>query len=547
MLRQLNLQHTKYPSLVVDIQSRAVQDGRIRITGTAICAENQAAYPDIARYETKPVSPKRINSAIREAITEIEARYRDIYLKPTLTGADIRTAFASVADKVANGMHLRPTWRGASTNKQVILFFQRNTLELVIPYLLSDRMLLDEDRQALLEKMTQICFDNGSTSLEAARENAVKRLEQADLILLHMRDCDVLIPELSFAPAGFGEHAYRPEKVKMLPITVLLAFYAALRRLIRQYPKEVFFAVLAIYGFRPAEAAGVKPSGIMWFSNFCVVPVQFQEVRGKLSSHLKNNYSTRLVTVSLWGMRILKECCSLIGDDYPKDDTAMNSSPACAEWVKARLIEAGASEALLADIANDIPAEDMDDSSIDRKDPDKAGADRDAKVGCYVLRRCFATIGRVYMGFSLFEIDRLLGHIPHGSGKDNARKLINPDMNSPETQAKIAAKMERFVFDPELSLNPAIIPYTTKGRDEIPIHVPYAAFKMENNEDSEIELEVDLTCCEPGEALTLLFEKDTARDLHVSSAPVSFEDVSRTVFCDVLKDDSYGIMGGKAK
>ena len=50
-------------------------------------------------------------------------------------------------------MHLRPTWRGASTNKQVILFFQRNTLEHVIPYLLSDRMLLDEDRQALLEKL----------------------------------------------------------------------------------------------------------------------------------------------------------------------------------------------------------------------------------------------------------------------------------------------------------------------------------------------------------------------------------------------------------
>lgn len=398
MIRPLILQATKFPSLVVDIQTRTVRDGRIRITGTAICAEDQAAYPDIARYETKPVSPKRINSAIREAITEIEARYRDIYLKPTLSETDIRTACASVAAKVEDGMHLRPTWRGASTNKQVILFFQRNTLELVIPYLLSDRMLLDEDRQALLEKMTQICADNGSASLEAARENAVKRLEQADLILLHMRDCDALIPELSFTPAGFGEHAYRPEKVKMLQIAVLLAFYAALHRLIRQYPKEVFFAVLAIYGFRPAEAAGVKPSDIMWFSNFCVVPVQFQEVKGKLSRRLKNEYSARLVTISLWGMRILKECCDLIGDDYPKDDTAMNSSPACAEWVKARLIEAGASEALLVDIAKDIPAEDMDDSSTDQKYPDKAGADRDAKVGCYVLRRCFATIGRVYMG-----------------------------------------------------------------------------------------------------------------------------------------------------
>lgn len=547
MYRPLNLNSTKYPQLAVDIQTRSIRDGRIRITGTAICTEDQTAFQDLAPYETKPVSPKRKNSAISEAISEIEARYRDTYMRPTLTEMDIRAAFASVAAKVADGMHLRPTWRSASTNKQVIQFFQRNTLELVIPYLLSDRMLLDEDRQALLEKMTQICADNGSANLEAARENAVKRLEQADLILMHMRDCDALIPELSFVPAGFCEHAYRPEKVKMVPIAVLLSFYAALRRLIRQYPKEVFFAILAVYGFRPAEAAGVKPSDIMWFSNYCVVPVRFQEVRGKLSSHLKNEYSARLVTISLWGMRILKECCDLIGDNYPKDDTAMNSSPACGEWVKARLIEAGASVALLFDIARDIPAEDMDDSSTDKKNSEKAREDCDAKIGCYVLRRCFATIGRVYLGFSLYEIDRLLGHIPHGSGKDTARKLTNPDMNSPETQARIAAKMERFIFNPELSLNPAIIPYSSKSRDEIPVHVPYAQFAVENDEDSDIEFEVDLTCCEPGEALTLIFDNNTASELAASSTPISFEDISRTVFCDMRKTNDYEPKEGKTK
>ena len=151
------------------------------------------------------------------------------------------------------------------------------------------------------------------------------------------------------------------------------------------------------------------------------------------------------------------------------------------------------------------------------------------------------------MGFSLFEIDRLLGHIPHGSGKDTARKLINPDMNSPETQTRIAAKMERFVFDRELSLNPAIIPYSTKRRDEIPVHVPYAEFALVNDEESDIELEVELNCCEPGEALTLLLDKRTENEMAPSSMPLSFEDVSRTVFCDVLKDVSYGFIGGKSK
>ena len=531
----LYLHATKYPALNVDIKERMLKDGRVRISGTAICVEDQSEYADIVPYETKPVTLKRKNSAITEAITAIEARYLGTHMRKTLTGEDIRTAFASVAAKVADGMRLKPTWRASSTNKQVIQFFERNTLALVIPHLASGRMFLEEDREALLEQMTEICSRHGSADREAARENAVKRLEEAELILSHMRDCDALIPELSLAPAGFTTRAYRKEQIKMLPLPVLLAFFAALCCLIQQFPKEVFFAVLVTYGLRPAEAAGVKPSDLVWFSTYCVVPVQYQEVNGKLSDHLKNKYSARLVTISSWGMSILRECCALIGEDYPKDDRTMNSSPACAEWVKARLIEAGATEAQLIYISDDIPVDDYDDSSMDQKNPEKAMEDRTAKIGCYVLRRCFITIARVYMGLSLYEIDRLVGHIPCGSGKDVARKLTNPDLNAPEMQAQIAAKMERFVFDPALSLNPALVPYTTGKREAVPIRVPYAEIRAENNEDCEIELEVEFACSEPGEALTLIYENGVFCDVSASSTPVHFEDISRTVFCDMLK------------
>ena len=275
MKEPLYLYPTKYSALTVDIKERTLKDGRIRITGTAIRAEDGSPYADIAPYETKPVSLRRRNSAITEVIATIEARYQETHMRKALTEEDIRAAFAVVSAKVADGMRLRSTWRASSTNNQVILFFERNTLSVVMPYLTSDRMMfLDEDRKTVLEKMTEICSRHGSANREAALENAAKRLEEADLVLSHMRDCNPLIPELSFAPKELVARAYREEQVKMLPIPVLLAFFASLHRLVQQFPREVFFAVLVTYGLRPAEAAGAKPSDIIWMPSYCIVPVK---------------------------------------------------------------------------------------------------------------------------------------------------------------------------------------------------------------------------------------------------------------------------------
>lgn len=55
----LYLHATKYPALNADIKERRLKDGRVRISGTAICAEDQSVFADIVPYEAKPVSLKR--------------------------------------------------------------------------------------------------------------------------------------------------------------------------------------------------------------------------------------------------------------------------------------------------------------------------------------------------------------------------------------------------------------------------------------------------------------------------------------------------------
>lgn len=537
MNRPLNLHSSKYPELCVDIQKYHMNDGRIRVIGTAIRAEDEAEYPDIAPYKTKPVSRKRINSAITEAIAVVESRYYEHYGEGELTEAAFRAAFQSVEEAVANGLCLKPTWDSASTNNDVIRFFKRNTLPLLIPKLVSAQMLLDEDRVDLQTEMTSICARHGSESELAAQENANKRLVQAEIVLSHMRDHDARIPGVRLTSSEFAARAYRKEQIKMLPIPVLVCFYHKLLDLVEKEPKKVFFAILVVFNCRPAEAAGTKPSDIAWHDSFCSVRIEHQEINGRLSTKMKNAYSKRLLIVCYWGMLLLLRCCELIGDNYPSDDDAMNDAVECAAWVKRLLVECGATEVQLKELGSELTNEDLDDSSVyDPKKAEETTRDKTTKIGCYVLRRCAATIMRVYMGLTLYETDRLLGHIPHGSGKNKASTLSHPDLNSPETQRRIAAKMERYVFDPAYSLNPKYSPIMTAGKESIPLLAGYSEVVVENNEESDLWVEIDLSATEAGDPLSLTLPERDCGALSSSSVPVSYDGVNRTVFVEVSED-----------
>ena len=530
MYNDLSLHPSRYPEMCVNIRKKTINDGRIRVIGTAMRAEDETEYPDIASYTTKPVSKKRLNSAVMEAVAAIEAKYYEVYGDGKLTKASVCAAFDGVRSDVGQGLRLQPTWKAKSTNEMAISFFERNTLLLLMPYLLSDRPYLAEDREKLESEMNQICLRHGSATDTIARENAAKHLKNAEIILSHMRDRDSRIPDLPLSSPEYRVRARREEQIKMLPIPVLLAFYRKVRALVPEMPKRVFFAVLVSYGLRPAEAAGTKPSDISWGTDHCAVMVAHQEVDGRITDHLKNTYSKRIVIISYWGMVLLRQCCDLIGDNYPADGTAMIMADECADWVKGLLIEAGATDTQLDDIGGDITEEDMDDSSIDPSHPAKGKADRTKKIGCYVLRRCFTTIMRVYMGLSLYETDRMLGHIPHGSGKNKASKSGHPDLVSPETQHKIAAKMERYVFDKELTRNPKYDPYQTSGKESIALMAGYVETTMENDEDEDIILDLDLTASEQGICLSLEYNGKDCAGLHATSVPVSYDNTDRTVF-----------------
>lgn len=533
----LNLRRSKYPELCIDIKERHLKDGRIRIVATAIRTEDESEYKDLASYITKPVSRRRTNSAIAEAISIMEARFFESHGGEKLTEKAIVSAFNNVKSAVENGLCLKSSWKSPRTNGNAILFLERNTLSLIIPLLLSDHIILEEDIKALLDQMVTISFRHGSANMMIAQENAVKHLEEAEIILAHMRDHDARIPDIKLISSDYSARAYREEQIKMLPLPVLQRFYRALYSWVDKEPGKVFFAVLVIFNCRPAEAAGTKPSDLEWSDSFCSVRIEHQEINGHLSKRLKNEYSRRRIIIPYWGRQLLHLCCELIGADYPFDDRAMNDAVECARWVKQLLIECGASEAQLKELGNELSDEDLDDNSVyDPKHAEETLRDKAAKIGCYVLRRCAATIMRVYMGLTLYETDRLLGHVPHTSGKNKARTLANPDLNAPETQRRIAEKMERFVFAPAYSMNPQYLPIKTVSKDTIQLSVAYPQVQIENNEESDLWMDIDLSAAEAGDSLSLILPSSDCSKLASSSVPTNYESVNRTVFIEAAEE-----------
>lgn len=522
---------TKYPDLFAALTYKNLPDGKTRVTAIPI-HQDQSRWSELAPYTTKPVTPSRLASAEAEAIARLVAAYENLYGTDVITADDIVKVVEAINNDVkSNNLRLRTTWAATSTNLMALLFFERNTLEQLKPYLVTSqrKQFFDSDRQSIEDNLTSICARHCGGDLDKAREAAQKHLAEADIILDHIRTrCPV--PDIKLS-RDFIVRADRDEQIKMLSLTVLATVYDTLPKdYLPSKPKIVFFAVLCIFGLRPAEAAGTLPCDILFFEDYCVVDVKHQEVDGLRSTRMKNPYSPRKVIIPLWGKTLLKQCVDLIGTNYPTDGTAMLKSADVAPLVKALLLKCGADEGEIKQVANTITSDDLDTASCDPSKRAESEQDKERKIACYVLRRCFATIMRTFMGFSLYQTDRMLGHIPAGLGGRKEAKHLNDDLSSPETQARLAAQMERYVFSPDISLNPAYTPIALSTDQRIDL-IAFSEYVFRAEENCVVELNLDAV--ETGESVSIILapqnDVDYLEHMHASSLPKNWSEIQRNM------------------
>ena len=520
---------TSIPDLVANVTVKECGEGRIRALATGINPEDDMEYLDLGRVSSKPYSRKRQEIAVNEVRTKLETIYKDFYGNIPASAEDMKAAFDQVKDAVMHDhMHLHPRWTHDSTNKGAIVFFERNTLSYLLPFAdPSKRMFLPSDREAIEQALIEISKNRNGHDHARAVESVQKRLREADIIYSHLQDRDNRLPKLRLSSDAPFTPVHKTEQIKYLPRGILMKFYLQLFDLVKKYPRFVFFCVFVVFGLRPAEAAARKPSDIHWEATYCTAEVSSQERGGFLDPQLKNKYSRRVIIISFWGMQLLKCCCEQIGKDYPHDERSMNIAVDCSLRVKRLLLECGCDETFLNGLESSVAGDDLDTDDEKEQSTEK----RRAKLGCYILRRVFATIARSIMGLSLYETDRLLGHIPTGANGKRATNLDHVDLNAADTQKAIADKMERYIFDPRFSLNPSCSPYHLSGKDVLPI-IEFSEYIISNDTEADKRLSLNLEAAEAGERTTIVMSHGTTQCLNSISTPKKWEGRSRMVIGD---------------
>lgn len=511
---------TSIPNLAVSIRFKDQSDGRVKAVGIAINAETDENLSELGQYTSKAVSRNRKIAAINIVCSEFEKRYQEKYGLGPAEASDMQRAFSLVKKTVlVDHGKLYPRWESQSTNEAALKFFERNTLPLLLPYANKlNRPFLPSDRDTIIDQLREKCIRHSGDSQNSVEDVLRRHLREADIIYACIRDQDERLPEFRLTPTDFFAGTHKAEQVKYLPREAITVFYKNLSQKIPQNPRKVFFAVLVVYGLRPSEAAARKPSDLHFQETYCTLEVTSQERNGMLDSHLKNKYSRRVVVISYWGSKLLQQCCELIGDDYPHGDKAMNLSEDCASWVKNQLYAAGITPSLISALSADVEKSDKDDGDVTSK-----------KIACYVLRRNFTTIARTVMGLSLYETDRLLGHAPNGSRKKGGIQMYCPDMNSYATQKTLAEKMERYIFDPEISLNPICKPFAlTVGKKHVLTEFSEYVFTA----TGPCTVELNIIAAEAGENIEIGFPSESTQTLQAHSSPKDWQRHSRLVIGD---------------
>lgn len=353
-------------------------------------------------------------------------------------------------------------------------------------FIQSDLALL---RQELLDNILRSGKSKGISNM--AVKTTDRNLSSAAVIYARMRDYTPDLPDIALAPVRRAKSADL-EPPKYIPEVVRQRIYRRLEALVTTDPKHVYGTVLMIDGgLRSGEAAGTYPCDITIRDNSAYVSVAWQEHAGKRIGRLKTDSAYRTVPLSHWGTVMIQRCVDCIGDDFFTDpEMPLIRAQDLSAWILRLLRECGCNDAYLSAAGDDMcahPDRNADNTPIH-------------DLAAHICRRDRTERWRNICGLTCnpdgdSEIDALLGHItPH--------KRRKYDYRLPDVQAKIAAKLERYVYSVEISKHPAISPIGVIPGNDIDI-IPYDRTRIRNDSDIPIVVRYDVTAAEPIDGIVI--------------------------------------------
>ena len=197
--------------------------------------------------------------------------------------------------------------------------FRRRLLPKILKY--TNVPFAESDREEILNAIATDVRNHGNSRKNETIVQSTARKDMAAYAAVYqaLRRIDPMLPNLELTPPR-QKKTYTEEQVKSLPRRVRRRFAKKLRTLIPEKPKLVLGAVIMTdASARTAEAAAVIPSkDIKEVGTVLCLLIRWQEKNGKRCAVLKSDAAYRVVPLSAWGQKMIKQCCNNI-DAWPEN------------------------------------------------------------------------------------------------------------------------------------------------------------------------------------------------------------------------------------
>lgn len=496
----INLQSTSDPDVCVHITWTVTAGNKITLRAYAIDKSSGIRKDYSKERKRTAASEEGIPAAQQHLFHVVCADVAQHVEKKTAQHKNIadHSSAISLAFELlkVSGEAVSSSW-GPASHRSAMIYFERNILPALLAH---EGDWSDEDTELLFSSLVEgVLRKKRSAGIPSVAESSVrKNLIASDKIYQRLLDFDNCLPAISLRPRFIGRHS-QTEQIKSLPQGVRQLFASKLKEFIYRDPR-LALSMIAMFdcGLRTAEAAAVWLDVICFTPAVSFISVYYQIKDGNRTKILKSTSSYRRVPLTTWGTTMIKLCCSHMPADSSDDTFWVCDNKKLSSTVKKLLLECGLTDDYISSMQDIMLA------SPEYDDEGKPIHD----ISAYILRRDWGSRARNICGLSSLEIDYLLGH------KIKIPQRKRADFTSLSTQAYMSQKLERFVYDPQVSTHPGCTPYSIGHSTELDF-IPYDIIRLVNSSDEPISVKLDIEAVVNSEPMVVI-APNSSRTFHAS-------------------------------
>ena len=479
-------------------------DGSIRLSGYLVNAKNGIRLDCDIHGTAKAKSPSQLKDKEKYLIGRLTAQYQNtVKAKPSVALSE--EPFSQAFDSLSNDQQLSLcpfTWNSSRTRGQGLAYFQNTMLPLLDKYGID----IDaKDLSEVIEEMKNRAAANGNSKGNPyITEQKIKQhLKDFNVLYGRLRVLcpDYALPEIEF-PVPSSTRKYQAEQCKALPLSVIIRFAATLMDSI-QNGLAMGGVLMLTSMVRTSEACAPKFKDIILFDKFAVYGVLWQSDGTVVIPDLKSDASYRIIVLPKYALDAIKARKAYLRDlgftdeeikampvvSLPDDPTKPAPPNKLSAYIREQLSNI---------YCTDEYWQAAEATMLIEKDMEYDGKTASTDVSAYILRRNGCTMACNYCGMPPDLVDALMGHKLSKYCKEPWDHYIR----RPDNWPTIAECLERFIYDPRHSANPAFDPIPICADTHRQIDLANASFSlMADPSGEEIEVCITVESLEPNDSI----------------------------------------------